>query len=205
MASFPKKCSSSNSLCRRERAAISHQPAPRNSGLRNDLKSHSFSRTRAFNCSRYTRKLDCRLLLGHAVDGAQSPDEVAAVDADDVALGEQIREDVEGYAIVRVVEHRDQHNAVCDVEVGVGRWQTLAAEDYRSGHREFNDVELAAVLVGEGFEPANIVGERFVVRVVLVRLNYGDDRVLGDEPRNVIHVAVRVVTGNAAVEPENCG
>ena len=41
------------------------------------------------------RRLACRLLLGHAVQRAQSPDEVAAVDPDDLSPGHQLGQDVE--------------------------------------------------------------------------------------------------------------
>ncbi len=42
----------------------------------------------------------CGLLLGHAVQGAEAPDEVDGVDADDFAGGEAGGDDVEGVAVV---------------------------------------------------------------------------------------------------------
>ena len=42
----------------------------------------------------------CGLLLGHAVEGAEAPDEVDGVDADDFAGGEAVGDDVEGVAVV---------------------------------------------------------------------------------------------------------
>ena len=43
--------------------------------------------------------------------------------------GKQVGEDVEGVAVVGVVEGGDEDDAVGDVEVGVARRQALAVED----------------------------------------------------------------------------
>ena len=50
----------------------------------------------------------CGFLLGEAVEGAEAPDEVDGVDADDVAVGEATGDDVEGVAVVGVVEGGDE-------------------------------------------------------------------------------------------------
>lgn len=49
------------------------------------------------------------LLLGHAVEGAQAQDQVAAGYAHYFAVGDESGQRVEGYAIVGVVEGGDHH------------------------------------------------------------------------------------------------
>src|SRR5581483_464876 len=74
-----------------------------------------------------------RLLLGQAMQGALPPDEIAGVNADDVAAGKQLREDAQRVAIARVVERRHQYGAVRDVEVGIAAGQPLAVHELRGG------------------------------------------------------------------------
>jgi hypothetical protein len=47
------------------------------------------------------------LLLGHAVHGAEAPDQVSGVDGHYLAGGEELSQSVEGDAVVRVVEDRN--------------------------------------------------------------------------------------------------
>ena len=147
-----------------------------------------------------------RLLLGEAVEGAEAPDEIDGVDADDVAGGEAGGEGVEGVAVVWVVEGGDEDALVGDVEVGVAGWQALALEDDRGGHGEFDDMERVAPQVAGGAEAIEVFGERQVVFVCGVGFDGGQDGVLtidgGDEAGDVVDVAVRVVAGAASVEPE---
>jgi len=63
------------------------------------------------------------------VEGAEAPDEVYGVDADDFAGGEAAGDDVEGVAVVGVVEGGDQDESVRDVEIGVAGGEALAFED----------------------------------------------------------------------------
>src|SRR5260370_2458880 len=84
------------------------------------------------------------------MEGAEAPDEVYGVDADDVAGGEAVGDDIEGVAIVTVVEGGDEDEVVRDVEVGVAGGETLALEDYGRGHGEFDDLERRAFEVAGG-------------------------------------------------------
>jgi len=63
------------------------------------------------------------------MEGAETPDEVDGVDADDFARGKAAGDDVERVAILRVVEGGDEDERVGDVEVGVARGQALAFEE----------------------------------------------------------------------------
>lgn len=140
------------------------------------------------------------------MEGAEAPDEVYGVDADDVAGGEAGGDGVERTAVVGVVEGGDEDRVVGDVEVGVAGGEALAFEDDRGGHGEFDDMERVAGEVAGGAEAVEVLGERQVVFVVGAGFDAGEDGVLtidgGDEAGDVVDVAVRVVAGAAAVEPE---
>src|ERR1035437_6078811 len=60
-----------------------------------------------------------RLLLRHAVQRAQAPDQLRAVNAHHFPAGEVLAQYGQRRAIVGVVEGRCQHQPVGDVEVGV--------------------------------------------------------------------------------------
>ena len=75
------------------------------------------------------------------MEGAETPYEVYGVDAYDVAGGEAFGDDIEGVAVVAVVEGGDEDEVVGDVEVGVAGREALALEDYGRGHGEFDNVE----------------------------------------------------------------
>ena len=75
-------------------------------------------------------------LLGHTVDGAEAEDEIAAIDGNDFAAGEKLREGVKSDAVVGIVEDGNKHELVSDVKVGVAGGQTLAVEKDGSGHRK---------------------------------------------------------------------
>ena len=78
------------------------------------------------------------------------------MDADDLAGGEAGGDDVEGDAVLWVVEGGDEDERVGDVEVGVAGGEALALEDDGRGHGEFDDLEgfafVGAGRVAEGVE-----------------------------------------------------
>src|SRR5277367_1089618 len=145
----------------------------------------------------------CGFLLGEAVEGAEAPDQVDGVDADDFAGGEAAGDDVEGVAVLAVVEGGDEDEIVRDVEVGVAGGEALAFEDYGRGHGEFDDLEGFVLEVAEAAEAVEVFGEGEMVFVAGVGLDAGENFVFGDEAGDVVDVAVGVVAGAALVEPEN--
>ena len=76
-----------------------------------------------------------------------------------IAGGEAGGDDVEGVAVVAVVEGGDQNEAVGDIEVGVAGGEALAFEDYRVGHGEFDDVEGLVLEVAGGAKAVEVFGE----------------------------------------------
>src|SRR3989441_4798529 len=113
------------------------------------------------------RALRCRLLWGwlllrHAVQCAEPPDQISAVDADDLAVGEEVSEDVEGEAVVGIVEDGNENEAIGNVEIGVAGGEAASFEEHWAGHGEFDDGERLAILVGGGAEAADGFAQRLV-------------------------------------------
>src|SRR6185437_11215823 len=143
----------------------------------------------------------CRLLLREAVQRAESPDQIDGVDADDFAIGEAAGDDVEGVAVVGIVESGDEYQAIRDVEVGIARREALALKEDGRGHGQLDDTEWFATKVARGAQTVEVLGERQVVLVAGVGFHAGEDGVVSDEAGDVIDVAVRVVAGAAFVKP----
>ena len=137
--------------------------------------------------------------------GAESPDQVGAVDAHDPSGGETSAKRRERGGVATGIVGRDEHDAVRDVEVGVARGETLAVVLERAGHRERLDPQGLAVLVPHLPEPREIVTERSVVGVGGILLDDGDHGPRIRESGEVIHMTVGIVTDDAVAEPEDVG
>ena len=124
------------------------------------------------------------------------------MDPDHLAAGEQLGEAAQGHPVGRIVEGGDEHQVVRHVEVQIAGRQPLAAEPQRPGHRQRRHREGAA---GHPRRPqaAEIVGEGRVVRVGGIRLDGGGHGGRTDEARGVVDVAVGVVAGDAASQPDH--
>ena len=85
------------------------------------------------------RKLCCGLLLCHAVDRAETPDKIAAVDSHYFAVGKNIGESVQSNPVIGIIKDRNQDESVGNIEVGVARGQASFFEDDGAGHGQFND------------------------------------------------------------------
>ncbi len=125
----------------------------------------------------------CRLLLGHAMQRAESPDQIDAVDADDLAIGKQLGQNVQRHAVVGIMKCRHQHQPIGDIEIRIAGGQALAAKDDGARQRQFDDRELLSVQRARGLEAREILGQRLVVRIVRIRLDGGDDRRSGPTKR----------------------
>src|SRR5258706_2783208 len=77
-----------------------------------------------------------RPVLSDAVEGAESPDQVGAVDPDHVPTREERPQRSEGLLVARRVVGREQHDAVGDVEIGVARRQPLPVVAEGARHRQ---------------------------------------------------------------------
>ncbi len=74
------------------------------------------------------------LLLRHAVERAESPDQFDAVDSDDPSVRKALGQGTQRDAVVRIVERRNQNHVVGDVEIRVACRKPLAVEVERRGH-----------------------------------------------------------------------
>ena len=81
------------------------------------------------------------MLLGHAVHGAESPDEISGIDGHDLALGEGLSESVERSAVVWTIEDRDKHDIIRDIEICITGGQAASLENYRLRHGNFDDLK----------------------------------------------------------------
>ena len=142
-------------------------------------------------------------MLGHAMNCAEAENEVAAIDADNFTVEKIFREDVERDAIVGIVEGGDEHKFVCNVEIGVARRQTVLVEIDRRGHGQFFYAKLPAALVLALFQDGEIFPKMGVVFVGFIFFDYRQDRGFVHEAAQVVHVAVRVVTGDAIFQPDD--
>ena len=140
------------------------------------------------------------LLLRHAVERAEAPDQIDGVDADHRAGREQRGQHLQRDAVVRVVEGRHQHGAVArcrssrSSRAGAARRRRAARASAAS--RRAAGAPSAVVMP---LEPRAVLAQRRVVRVVAGRLAARRRPCVGvDEARQVVDVAVGVVAGDAA-------
>ncbi len=149
-----------------------------------------------------TRNSALWLLLSHAVQGAESPDEVAGINRDDFARGEKRCQRVQGDAVVGIVEDGREHDAVRDVEIGVAGGQAPPLKDDGTGHGKFDDVQRLARLVARAAETEKVVAQGFVIHIFRIVLDHGDDRIWSDEAGEVVDVTVGIVAEDAFAEPD---
>ncbi len=118
--------------------------------------------------------------------------------------GKQAAMMIEGVAVVGVVEGGDEDET---------RWRCRSWRSWRGGaglrRRRGRAWAVRAILKGSpsglraGAEAVEVFGEGKVILVVGVGFDAGEDGVVGDEAGDVVDVAVGVVAGGAAVEPDD--
>ena len=89
-----------------------------------------------------------------------------------------------------------------DIEIRVAGRQAAAFEDDGLRHRQFDNRQLAAVLVASSLQAAEVRAQGRVVHIFRVRFDHRDDRVFRDEASEVVDVPVGVVAEDAASEPD---
>src|SRR5579871_19159 len=86
-------------------------------------------------------------LLGHAVDGAEAKDEIAAVNARYFTPGKVLGDDIERDAIVGIVKNRNKDEFIGNVKVCVAGGQAKALEINWRWHGKLFDTKRLAVLI----------------------------------------------------------
>src|SRR5882724_8275142 len=71
---------------------------------------------------------DSRLLLGHAMERAESEDQIAARNARHFTVRKQTRKCIQRHTIVQVVERGHEHDFVGDVKIRVACGKALAID-----------------------------------------------------------------------------
>ena len=138
------------------------------------------------------------------MEGAEAPDQVDGSGCRRLSCGEAGGDGIEGDAVVGVVEGGDEDERVGDIEVGVAGGEALALEVDGGGHGQGDDLEWLTVGVrGGGVEAFEVLGQWEMVLVSGVGLDAGEDGVGCDEAGNVVDVAVGVVAGASAMQPES--
>ncbi len=125
------------------------------------------------------------------------------MDADDFAVRKHLGQDVQRHAVVGIVKGGHQHQAVGDVEIGIAGRQALAAEDHRARHGQLDNVNclpssVRAALRRSRFSASGSWFGSLVSGSTAVTIVAG-----ADEAGDVVDVAVGVVAGNAAAEPDH--
>src|ERR1700722_6468104 len=82
-----------------------------------------------------------RLLLRHAMHGAQAPNQVAGIDRNDRTGSKEFSKRVQRDAVVGIVEHGNKHDAVSYIKIRVAGRESAAFEDHRAWHGNLNDVQ----------------------------------------------------------------
>ena len=134
---------------------------------------------------------------------AQPPDQIHAVDSDHFAPRKYLRQNLQRHAVVGIVEGGNQNQPIRNIEISVTCRQPLAVKDHRPRHRQLDQIKLLAVERARGLEPGEVFGQRRVVRIAHIRLDGGDNRRRPNEAGDVVDVAMRVVAGDAAIEPNH--
>src|SRR5664280_3800133 len=137
--------------------------------------------------------LSSRLLLRHAVQRAQSPDEVPAINPDNLTIGKYCGEGIECDPIVGIAEYGHKHQLVGDVEIGIAGGQAPSTKVYRSRHWQLHHAQRMARLVGALLQPSEVVAQGLVVGIAGVRLIGRHHSRRGDEASDIVHMPMGVV------------
>ena len=112
-------------------------------------------------------------LLREAVERAKSPNDVGAVDADNLAVGEAGLEGVGGLVVGEAAVGGENDLVVGYVEIGIAGRQTLIVVEDHVGHGQLHHGRLLAVGQAAGVEGFEVALQDLVVlvpRVFLRRL-----------------------------------
>ena len=117
-----------------------------------------------------------RLLLGNAVERAESEDQIAARNSGDFAIWKQARECIQRHAIVRIIESGHEHDLVGYVEIRVACGKALTIEMDGRRHWERFHAQRPAVLIFHGLEQGEILLKGGIVGILWVVFQNGYDR-----------------------------
>jgi len=137
------------------------------------------------------------------VECAEAENQIHGVNADDGPRGEQFGQDAECATVERIVEGGHEHGGIADIKVGVTGGEAEALEVERAGHGQTDDMRASTVLQAHGFQAFAIFFQDAMVGIAGIAFLGEDDGAGIDETAEIVDVAVGVVAGDAAAEPEN--
>jgi len=137
------------------------------------------------------------------MDCAEAENEVAAVNGNDFAVRKKLGESVEGHAIIRIIEDREENKFVGDIKVCVAGGQALSVKENWCGHGKCFDAERFAVLIFHGFEERKIFLQGRVVCIGSIFFDDGDDGCGVGEAGKIVNVSMSIVASDTAFQPEN--
>src|ERR1700722_2303663 len=99
---------------------------------------------------------------------AETPDQIHGVNADDWTVAEQLAQNAERDAVVRVVERRHDDGGVADVKIRVASRQTDAVKMQWRWHRQFHDFRYAAIFQAQVADAFPIFREWFIIFIARI-------------------------------------
>ena len=134
---------------------------------------------------------------------AQPPNQIAGGETDDFAIGELPAKNFHHGAIGRVFELRHNDGSVGDVEVAIAGRQSLAVVKNRPRHRQRDDFQRLAVLIGHVLEPFNVPTQRSVIEIVGILFPSRHHGARTDETSQLVDVPVGVVSFDTFAKPQD--
>src|SRR5919106_2498936 len=160
---------------------------------------------RIWECEKLStpQEIYCRLLLGHAVNRPQASDDFVAAQPDDLAIREQVLQDAQGFGVVGIIEYRNQHDLVGDVEIRIARRQTRAFAINGARTRQSYDGQLFTVLILSVLETLVVFLQITVIVVLWVRFDDTHHCRWIDKSRDVVDMAVGIVADDTFAKPNH--
>ncbi len=125
------------------------------------------------------------------------------MDTDHVPVRKHISNHVKRLTVVGIIEGGNQHQPIRDVEIGIACRQPLPLKHNRSRHRQLDDVVGMPIWSACVVQPLQIFLQRQMVLVLRIRLRNSDDRQRTNKTRDVVDVAMGIVSRDAAVHPQH--
>jgi len=99
---------------------------------------------------------------------AKAQHQIHRVNAHHGPVLEQLAQDAERNAVIWIVECRNDHARVADVEIRIACRQPIAVVNQRRRHRQRNDLRFRAIFKAQLLDALPVFGKRFVIDVPLV-------------------------------------
>src|SRR5437016_5228655 len=134
---------------------------------------------------------------------SKSPDEIDCVYPNYWSISDQLAQNTQRKAVIRIIERWHQHGRIRDIEVRVARRKTPTAEYQSLRHWKSDYFETQAVFEPRRLQSFDVPFERPMIVVIRFLFAARHDRSRADEPADVIDVPVSVIAFNPATKPND--